>query len=229
MSAQSPALAAAQPQSNERTAYERIINGSMAVASFLFPLLYLGSAIFFLTDPGAFYPEPYEWMGGNDVEQFSLLWLAWYAGIPAMLGVASLLKRARPQLAGWAAVYLTIGGFTQTGFTLQMLQRAALKRVPFEPYHTMLLIDQSPVYVWALSVMLWMAALVMLGVGIWRTGVLPRWTGALLVIGTLGFFLFQGPGGLLSPVVPLIGNGVAALCFLLAFPVVGLRLWRGSA
>jgi hypothetical protein len=229
MTSHSPALAAAQQQNSERTAYERIIGRSMAVASFLFSLLYLGSAIFFLANPGVFYPEPYEWMGGNDVEQFSLLWLAWYAGVPAMLGIAWLLKDARPQVAGWAAIFITIGGLTQTGFTLQMLQRAALQRVPFEPYHTMLLIEQSPVYVWALSVLLWMVALALLGIGIWRTDILPRWTGALLVVGTLGFFLYQGPGGLLSPVVPLIGNGVAALCFLLAFPVVGLRLWRNAA
>jgi hypothetical protein len=216
----------ARAQVTPGNAYDQLLLRAMAVACLLFPLLYLGSAVFYALDPGTFFPEPYEWMGGNDVEQYGLLWLAWYAGLAAILGVSRLLKEAQPRLAAWAALLVFIGGLTQVGFMLQMLGRNALRRVPFETYHTVLLIDQSPVYIWSLSVLLWMIGLVMLGIGVWRSAVLPRWVGALLVVGTLAFFMWQGPGGAVSSVIPLIGFPLGALCFLLAFPVVGWTLWR---
>lgn len=74
-----------------------------------------------------------------------------------------------------------------------------------------------------------MIGLVMLGIGVWRTTVLPKWGGALLVLGAIAFFLYQGPGGAVVSVLPLIGNLTAGVCFLLAFPVAGLRLWQGDA
>jgi hypothetical protein len=53
------------------------------------------------------------------------------------------------------------------------------------------------------------------------------WTEILLIVGTIGFFLHQGPGGAIASTVPLFGIMAAGVCFLLVFPVAGLRLWKG--
>ena len=67
----------------------------------------------------------------------------------------------------------------------------------------------------------------MLGIACWRSGVLPKWASALIALGPLAFFIYQGPGALI-PSLPPIAYQAAAVCFLLAFPVVGMKLWWGK-
>jgi hypothetical protein len=200
----------------------------MAVACFLFPGLYLLSAVFFALDRGDFLEAPvYSWTGGNDVQVYFLLSLAWFAAIPAMIGVARLLKDEMPRLAFWSVVFVFIGGLNQVSADRVALQQALLRELGFEVYWNTVEIDQFPPIVVGIIIVFWMLGLVMLGVGVWRSGVLPRWAGALLALGSIAFFLYQGPGGII-PALPPIAYQVAAICFLLAFPVVGWRLWGDS-
>jgi hypothetical protein len=80
-----------------------------------------------------------------------------------------------------------------------------------------------PIGFWGITIVLWMVGLAMLGVGVWRTAVLPKGIGGLLALGAFAFFIYQGPGGLI-PALPPIAFLVAGLCFVLAFPVVGMQL-----
>jgi hypothetical protein len=220
---------AMQRQNVSSTPYERLMRKGMSVACFLFPALYLLSAVFFALDRGEFLGDPqYEWVGGNDIQVYFLLSLAWYAGIPAMFGVARLLKEEMPRLAFWSAVLVFIGGLSQVAADKIALQHALLRELGLEVYWNTVEISQFPPMVVGITVVLWMLGLTMLGLGIWRSGVLPRWVGGILALGALSFFLYQGPGGIVREIPPL-AYVAAGICFLLAFPVVGLRLWQPEA
>lgn len=207
--------------------YEQMLQKGMAVACFLFPLLYLVSAVYALTNNATFNSEAGMWIGDNDVE-FNR-WLTWasFAMIPAMVGLTRLLKEKKPRLAFWGAVFAVIGGLHQAagGPTEQRL--AELRDLGFEVYWNTGGIARSPLDFTGLLVLLWMIGMIMLGIASWRTGVLPKWAGGLIALGAFAFFLYQGPGGVI-PALPPIAYQVAGLCFLLAFPVVGMRLWRGA-
>jgi hypothetical protein len=74
-----------------------------------------------------------------------------------------------------------------------------------------------------LPIMLYFLANILLGVAVLRSGVLPRWSGVLLIAAALLHFDATGPqpSGL-----PLLTGFLAALCLLVVYPVAGLRLWR---
>ena len=207
--------------------YERMVQRGMAVACFLFPLLFLVAAVFYLTGSREFYQDIGSWINSNDVSTHGYGWLAWYAGLPAMIGVAWLLKEKMPRLAFWATLFTFIGGMSQVSVYRAGFEQALLRLQGFEIYWNTPQLGAPPIYFWAITVILWMIGLVLLGIGVWRTGVLPRWVGGLLVLSGLAFFAYQGPGGIV-PAIPPIALQVANVCFLLAFPMVGLRLWRGE-
>lgn len=77
-----------------------------------------------------------------------------------------------------------------------------------------------------LPILLYFIALILLGVGVLRTGVLPKWAGVLLIAAALLQFDSQGPqpSGL-----PVLTGLLSALCLLVVYSMVGLRLWRGEA
>jgi hypothetical protein len=220
---------AMQRQNVSSTPYERLMRKGMSVACFLFPALYLLSALLFALDRGEFVEAPVSsWAGGNDVQLYFVASLAWFAGIPAMVGVARLLKDEMPRLAFWSVVFVFIGGLNQFSEEKVALQHALLRELGLEVYWNTVEISQFPPMVVGITVVLWMLGLTMLGLGIWRSGVLPRWVGGILALGALSFFLYQGPGGIVREIPPL-AYVAAGICFLLAFPVVGLRLWQPEA
>ena len=142
-----------------------------------------------------------------------------------MLGVTQLLKYKMPRLAFWSAVFVFLGGLSQIAVNRVAMELALLRRLGFEIYWNTTQMFLHPIGIWEFTVLLWMIGLVILGIGIWRTGVLPKWVGGLLALAGLAFFAYQGPGGLV-PAIPPIAYQVTGLCFLLAFPVVGWRLWQ---
>lgn len=213
-----------QTESKNAATYEQMLCKGMAVACFLFPLLYLVSAVYFLTGSREFIGDPvYQWVSTHDIEQYRFSRWAWIAMIPAMIGITRLLQYQKPRLAFWGAVFALVGGVHQADSTEQF--RATLRQAGFEIYWNT--VAPTPLDFVGLLVVLWMIGMIMLGIACWRTGVLPKWVGGLIALGAFAFFLYQGPGGII-PALPPIAYQVAGLCFLLAFPVVGMKLWRGA-
>ena len=216
-----------QTESKNAATYEQMLRKGMAVACFLFPLLYLVSAIYALTNNATFNTDAGVWIGDQDVEWNRWLTWAFFAMIPAMVGLTGLLKEKKPRLAFWGAVFAVIGGLHQAAGNHTEQRLAELRQAGFEVYWNTGGIARSPLDFIGLTVLLWMIGMIMLGIASWRTGVLPRWVGGLIALGTFAFFLYQGPGGVIQALPP-IAYQVAGLCFLRAFPVVGLKLWRGE-
>lgn len=208
--------------------YERMLQKGMAVACFLFPLLFLVSAVYALTATSEFNREAGMWIGDNDVEWYRWLAWAWFAMIPAMVGITRLLKYKKPRLAFLGVVFALIGGYYQLADHRVEMRLAELREAGFEVFWNTGGMLRSPLDLLGLTILLWIIGMIMLGVAGWRTDVLPKWVGGLIGLGAFAFFLYQGPGGIV-PALPLIAYAVAALCFMLAFPVVGMRLWRGEA
>jgi hypothetical protein len=77
-----------------------------------------------------------------------------------------------------------------------------------------------------LPILLYFMAHILLGIGVLRTGALPRWAGVLLIAAALLQFDSNGPqpSGL-----PLLTGLLSGLCLLVVYGLVGLRLWRGEA
>lgn len=217
-----------QVHTSSSTSYERMLQKGMAVASFLFPLLYLVSAIYFITGTREFIGEPvFQWVSNHDVEQYRFSQWAWMAMIPATIGITRLLADKKPKLAFWGAVFTFIGGMFQVSGDGTERRLSQLRQADLDVYWNTGGIAPSPLDFIGLLILLWMIGMIMLGVASWRTGVLPRWVSALIALGPLAFFIYQGPGAII-PSLPPIAYQAAAVCFLLAFPVVGMKLWQGE-
>lgn len=216
-----------QTQSVSASSYERMLRKGMAVACFLFPLLYMVSAVYALTSTSDFNTEAAMWIGDNDIEWYRFLSWAWFAMIPAMVGLTRLLKYEKPRLAFWGVVFALIGGLHQVADHRVELRLAELRQAGFEVYWNTGGIIRSPLDLIGLTILLWIIGMIMLGIASWRTGVLPKWVSGLIALGPFTFFIYQGPGGIIQALPP-IAYQVAGLCFLLAFPVVGMNLWRGT-
>ncbi len=216
-----------QAQTANSETYERMLQKGMAVACFLFPLLFLVSAVYALTGTSEFDSEAVQWIGSNDAEQYRFSAWAWFAMIPAVVGITRLLQIARPRLAFWGVVFALIGGLHQVSNDRVEVRYAQLRELGFDVYWNTGGIVFSPLDIIGITILLWMIGMIMLGIASWRTGVLPKWVAGLIALGAFAFFLYQGPGGVI-PALPPIAYQVAAICYLLAFPVVGMKLWRGE-
>jgi len=215
-----------QTQTSSSTSYEHMLQKGMAVACFLFPLLFLVSAIYFITGAREFIGDPvYQWVSNHDVEQYRFSQWAWMAMIPAMIGITRLLGYKKPSLAFWGAVFAFVGGVFQVSNDGIERRLSQLRQVDLDVFWNTGGIAPSPLDFIGLLILLWIIGMVMLGIACWRTGVLPKWVSGLIAFGPLAFFIYQGPGAVI-PALPPIAYLVAAVCFLLAFPVVGTELWR---
>lgn len=214
-------------QTAKSTSYERLLQKGMAVACFLFPLFYLVSAVYALTGTSEFNADAVQWIGSNDVAQYRFSAWAWFAMIPAMVGITRLLQMKKPRLAFWGAVFAYVGGLHQVAGDRIEVRHSQLRDLGIDVYWNTGGLAFSPLDLIGLAVVLWMIGMIMLGIASWRTGVLPKWVAGLIALGAFAFFIYQGPGGIIQALPP-IAYQVAGLCFLLAFPVVGMKLWRGE-
>ena len=215
-----------QVHTSSSTSYERMLQKGMAVACFLFPLLYLISAIYFITGTREFIGDPvYQWVSNHDVEQYRFSQWAWIAMIPATIGITRLLGGKKPRVAFWGAVFAFIGGMFQVSNDGIERRLSQLRQADLDVFWNTGGIAPSPLDFIGLLILLWIIGMMMLGIACWRTGVLPRWVSGLIALGPFAFFIYQGPGAII-PALPQLAYQVAAVCFLLAFPVVGMKLWR---
>ena len=79
---------------------------------------------------------------------------------------------------------------------------------------------------WAVRVttgmaLLWLVGLVLLGVALWRSGVVPAGAALTLAVGAVAFSVF---GGLLIPVLAPLST----LALAVGYAWVGLALWTGA-
>lgn len=215
-----------QVHTSSSTPYDRMLEKGMAVACFLFPLLYLISAIYFITGTKEFIGDPvYQWVSNHDVEQYRYSQLAWMAMIPATIGIARLLGSKKPRLAFWSAVFAFTGGMFQVSNDGIERRLSQLRQAGLDVFWNTGGTAPSPLDLIGLLILLWIIGMIMLGVACWRTGVLPKWASGLIILGPFAFFIYQGPGAIF-PALPSIAYQVAAVCLLLAFPVAGMKLWR---
>lgn len=217
-----------QMRASSRLTYERMLQKAMAVACFLFPLFYLVSAVYALTGTSEFNADAVQWIGSNDVEQYRFSAWAWFAMIPAVVGITRLLQTKSPRLAFWGVVFVYIGGLHQVANDRIEVRYSQLRGVGIDVAWNTGGIAFSPLDFIGLTILLWMIGMIMLGIAVWRTGILPKWVGALIALGAFSFFMYQGPGAII-PALPPIAYLVAGICYLLAFPVVGLILWRENS
>lgn len=80
--------------------------------------------------------------------------------------------------------------------------------------------------VMGLPILLYFIANIMLGVAVLRKSMLPRWSGALLIAFALLQFDSTGPQ---PSGVPLLTGLLSALCLVVVYWLVGLRLWRSAS
>lgn len=86
--------------------------------------------------------------------------------------------------------------------------------------------DGPVVTSWAVRVttglaLLWLVGLFLLGLALWRSGVVPRPAAATLIASTLAFIVFAGP------FVPVLGPA-STLAFAAGYVWVGAALWTGA-
>lgn len=217
-----------QVNTSSNISYERMLRKGMAVACFLFPLLFLVSALYFVTGTKEFIGDPvYQWISNHDVEQYRFSQWAWMAMIPATIGITRILAYKKPRLASWSAVLTFIGGVFQVSNDGIERRLSQLRQADLDVFWNTGGMAPSPLDFVGLLILLWIIGMMILGIACWRTDVLPKWVSGLIALGPLAFFIYQGPGAII-PALPPIAYLVASVCFLLAFPVMGSKLWRGE-
>ncbi len=147
--------------------------------------------------------------------------LAYLCFIPATLGIARSLRPRAPRLSVWGGLLATVGCVGGVTFETALLHEWA-ERTAGTPEMAMLAISAVvkgrlfPVLV--LFGIQFSISLLVLGVGLWRIGVVPRWVPVLLGCGAL-LFPFGHIGNIqlvthlanLLLIVPMVWLGLRAL------------------
>jgi hypothetical protein len=150
--------------------------------------------------------------------------IAYICLIPALLGVARLLREPAPRLSVVGGLLATIGCVGAVTFQTAILHEWAA-RMAGTPEATLLAINEVvegrlfPVLV--LFSILFPISLIVLGVGLFQTGVVPKWVPTLLGFGALIF-----PVGHIGS-IQLIMH-LADLLLLVPLAWIGLRLLAGA-
>ena len=110
------------------------------------------------------------------------------------LALGAYLSRSRaPRLALWGTVLAVAGQslFLVPG-TISTFATPAIGAAYLSGNREVMAMEFSPVLtlITAVALLLAVAGNLILGVAIWRSGVLPKWAGLLWIIGTLVFYVF---------------------------------------
>jgi hypothetical protein len=142
--------------------------------------------------------------------------------LAAVLGIAHLIRRGAPVLANVGGTLAVIGVFGHSVFggvsltTVQMANDAGNRGV-----HAALLedLESSPVMVFAAAGLLGtVLGLLLLSIGLWRSGVVPRWIPAL----TWVFLVVEFVGTGLSD----YATYVSGVCLVLVFGALARHIWQ---
>ncbi|MGQ0602977.1 MAG: hypothetical protein ACT4QE_14940 [Anaerolineales bacterium] len=215
-------------------AYTRLAHRAQSLACFLAPALFVLAALMFIArlgPSGLFAGSAVFIDTGNKLEYAFYSYEAPLLMIPAMLALTSIVGQRLPRLGVMCTVLALFGLGTLIGVNYLNINMAIATRAGFpmtwdffanfgEPG------PSSEQLITGLPIMLYFLVNPLLGIGILRTGVLPRWLGALLFVAGLLQFDSNGPqvSGL-----PLLTGLLAGLCLMVVYAFVGLRLWRGEA
>lgn len=191
----------------ETTSYDRVLRKAIAISAFLFPAFFIIAIIFdFLGDP---------------VRRAAYSGLGWYAAVVVMVAIATKLKKNAPVLAFIATVLVFIGGMTQMSAEKVDMEQQLLMQLGFDIAWDTTIEVMPPIGFFGLTVLLWMIGMLLLGVGVMRTGVFPHFTGFFLIATPIAFFLYQGPG-IVRPVTYV----ASAVCLTIAMLPIGLQFWQ---
>ena len=217
-------MTTAQSVQTDNASYERMLQKGMAVACFLFGLLLLIAAVYRLTGEDTIH-EGSGFLNSNDIYVNNFLWLAWLAGIVAMLGLARLLKDKKPRIAFWGTVCVFIGSVMQLAGYKGSARTVDLRALGFDIYwNTSSGMTPAFFEAFGFTVLLWVIGLIMLAIVVWQTAVLPKWVPLLLIIGTIAYAASENVSGMAGDIITFI----AAVSFTIVFSLVGVRLWQGE-
>ncbi len=140
----------------------------------------------------------------------------------AVLGIAQVARHRAPVAANLGAALAVLGVFGHAVFggvslvTVVMAGDAANRSV----YADLLAqVESSPVMVFAAAGLLGtVLGLLVLGIGLWRSGAVPRWVPGLL----WAFLVLEFVGSALSE----YAGYVAGTCFLIVFGTLAAHVWR---
>ncbi len=142
--------------------------------------------------------------------------------LAAVLGIAHLIRRGAPVLANAGGALAVIGVFGHSVFggvsltTVQMANDAGNRSV-----HAALLenLESSPVMVFAVAGLLGtVLGLLVLSIGLWRSGAVPRWIPAL----TWLFLVVEFVGTSMSD----YATYVSGVCLVLVFGARARHIWQ---
>ena len=192
--------------------YENMLHKSIAICCILFPLFLIVAGIFSV-------------MG--DLVQFAgYAGLGWYAAIVVMLAIANELKAYMPRLAFIGSIFCFVGGISQRAAEAVSMEQELLVQLGLDVAWDTTIEIMPPIGFFGLTVLFWMVGLLILGVGILRTGVFSRLTGIMLIIGTIAFFLYQGPGNRIFAYMRPTGYTLAVISYVIAMIPIGLYFWQ---
>jgi hypothetical protein len=211
--------------------YTRLAQRAMALACFLAPMLFL---IHFIVHALALAPHyfmaPPKLVQASEHQLYSEFIGYWSAVllIPAFFGLTYVVGQRVPRLAIVCAVMGLVGMVVLVCGSYLNVNVAIATQAgrPMEWDFFLNLGGPSPLQlIMGLPILLYFIANIILGIGVLRTGALPRWSGALLI--AAGFLMFDWTGPQLSG-VPLITGSLAAICLVIVYALVGARLWLGQ-
>lgn len=208
--------------------YSQLAQRALAMACFVAPSLFVaGEATLALRLAPTYVLAPSTLfnLSVNKMQSAFLEYFAFLIMIPAFFALTSIIGQRAPRLAMTCAVMGLFGlGPLICGSYLNVnLAIASQAGTPMDWDFFQQNGPRPEQLIMGLPIVLYFLANVLLGGVVWRTGVLPRWAGALLI--AAGFLMFDWTGPQLSG-RPLLTGLLAAVSLLLVYTLVGAQLWR---
>lgn len=211
--------------------YTHLARRATALACFLGPALLIVGSLLYLAQPGSgglfvgpvVFNDPIHKLEWAFCNYFGLILL-----IPALFALAAIVGQRMQRLAVNAAAMGLLGICAALSSSYMEVYLAAVDRSGVDMSWLSLIPSSGPnpaQLIVGFPIILFFLSMVVMGYGVLRTGVLPRWAGALLIAAGLLQFDATGPqpSGL-----PLLTWLLAALCLAVVYAQVGARLWRGE-
>lgn len=212
-------------------AYTRFAQRAMGLACFLAPTLFLLAFLVYLPKlaPGYLFAPPEQAHASLNRLEFNFIsYEANILLIPAFFALTYVVGQRAPRLA-IACVVMGLYGLAVLITSANLDVNFSIATQAGTPVEWDFFQKNGPnalQLVMGLPIVLYFLANILLGVGVFRTGALPRWLGAVLIVAGLFQFDTMGPNMMR---VPMLTGTLAAMGLLIVYGHVGLRLWRGEA